>query len=198
MPEPISRPCESEAVMKMVVLFTVAMLGSIPAFAQDQASCKAFFQVLRGNARTPGFRAGVDPAQKDWWNSDGHKKYPGLCLNGAVMSGDKPRYLVIWSSSKSIDQASLPPNEVFGQTADALRGTGPAARIYQPRWDKTSLTIVNVLSDGSPMLPPVYFQADDGGVFDFPYGFLWPDGVKVLDAALKYLSQERVFLSNPN
>ena len=48
------------------------------------------------------------------------------------------------------------------------------------------------------MLPPVYFQADDGGVFDFPYGFLWPDGVKVLDAALKYLSQERVFLSNPN
>jgi hypothetical protein len=44
------------------------------------------------------------------------------------------------------------------------------------------------------MLPPVYFQADDGGPLDFPYGFFGHDGLKVLDAALKYLSQERVFL----
>ena len=143
-------------------------------------------------AGTPGLRIGLDPAQKKWWESKGQKKYPGLCLNGSVMSGDKPRYLVIWSKSKSIGQGSLPPNEVYGQTASALQATAPTSRIYQPRWDLASVTIVNVLSDGSLLLPPVYFEADQHS------WVLLPDSPKVLDAALKYLSQERVFLSNPN
>ena len=178
--------------MKIFAVVALAMLGSIPALAQDQASCKAFFQVLRADAGTPGLRTGLDRAQKKWWESKGQKKYPGLCLNGSVMSGDKPRFLVIWSKSKSIGQASLPPNEVYGQTASALQATAPTARIYQPRWDLASVTIVNVLYDGSLLLPPVYFEADQHS------WVVLPDSPKVLDAALKYLSQERVFLSNPN
>jgi hypothetical protein len=115
------------------------------------------------------------------------------------MSADKPRYLVIWSPhSRSIGHASLPANEVYGQSADILQSTAPTARIYQPRWDKASVTIVSLLYDSTPLLPPVYFQADDGGIFDFPYGFVRPDSLKVFDAALKYLSQERALLSNPN
>jgi hypothetical protein len=135
----------------------------------------------------------LDAAQKRWWEREGgRKEYPGLCLNGSVMSGDKPRYLVIWSKSNSIGQASLPPNEVYGQMASALQATAPTSRIYQPRWDLASVTIVNVLSDGSLLLPPVYYEADQ-------HSWVWfPDSPKVLDAALKYLSQERVFLSNPN
>jgi hypothetical protein len=37
------------------------------------------------------------------------------------------------------------------------------------------------------MLPPVYFEADDH------VWVLWPDSRKVLETALKFLSQEQVF-----
>ena len=184
--------------MKICVLVALAMFGSIPALAQDQASCKAFFQVLQADAGTPGLRTGLDPAQKKWWESKGQKKYPGLCLNGSEQSGEKPRFLVIWSKSKSIGPVSLPANEVYGQTAGALRSTAPTARIYKPYWKYASVTVVNVLPDGSLLLPPVYFNALHGGFLDFPYVFRRPDSPMVLDAALKYLSYERVFLSNPD
>lgn len=178
--------------MKLFLVVALTTLGAMSVFAQDQAPCKAFFQVLRADSGTPGLRTGLDPAQKKWWENKGQKKYPGLCLNGSVMSGDKPRYLVIWSKSNSIGQASLPPNEVYGQMASALQATAPTSRIYQPRWDLASVTIVNVLSDGSLLLPPVYYEADQHS------WVLLPNSPKVLDAALKYLSYERVFLSNPN
>jgi hypothetical protein len=183
---------KARLVVKLFVVIALATLGAMPVLAQDQAPCKAFFQVLRADSGTPGLRTGLDPAQKKWWENKGQKKYPGLCLNGSVMSGDKPRYLVIWSKSESIGSGSLPPNEVYGQTASALQTTAPTSRIYQPRWNLASVTIVNVLSDGSLLLPPVYYEADQHS------WVLLPNSPKVLDAALKYLSYERVFLSNPN
>ncbi|HEV7968130.1 MAG TPA: hypothetical protein VGP19_11200 [Candidatus Acidoferrales bacterium] len=175
--------------MKILVLVAAAMLGSFPALAQDQSSCKAFFQVLRADAGTPGLRTGLDSTQKRWWEGAGQKKYPGLCLSGSEMSGDKPRFLVIWSKSKSIGQATLPPNELYGQTGSALQTTAPTARIYQPRWDKASVTIVSVLYDGSLMLPPISFETDQH------VWVLVPNSRKVLEAAVKYLSQEPVFTS---
>jgi hypothetical protein len=190
--------------MKLSVLIVVvlAMLGSFPALAQDQASCKAYFQVLEADKGMPGLRTGMDAAQKKWWDSNGQKKYPGLCLSGAIASGDKPRYLVIWSKSTSIGQTSPAPSEVYGQTATALQATAPTTRIYQPRWDLASVTIVNVLNDGSLLLPPVYFEADDRAIGAFagagPINSLHPGSMKVLKAALDYLFQERVFLSNPD
>jgi len=174
--------------MKVFVLFAAAMLGSIPALAQDQPSCRAFFQVLQADAGTPGLRTGLDPAQKRWWESKGKKKYPGLCLSGSVMSAEKPRYLVIWSKSNTIGQATLGSNEVYGQAATAMQTTAPAARIYQSRWDKASVTVINVLNDSGLLLPPIYFQTDDHS------WMLFPDSTKVLEAAVKYLTQERVFL----
>jgi hypothetical protein len=188
--------------MKLSVLVVLSMLGSLPALAQDQSSCKAFFQVLRADEGTPGLHAGLDSAQKQWWEKNGQKKYPGLCLNGAVMSGDKPRYLVIWSRSKSIGEASLVSNEAYGEKAMALQATAPTTRIYQSRWDLASVTILNVLDDGSLMLPAVYFEADDRLVGAFtgagPLNALHPGSAKVLKAAADYLFQERVFLPNPN
>jgi hypothetical protein len=189
---------KARLAVKLFVVIALATLGAIPVLAQDQAPCKAFFQVLRADSGAPGLSVGLDPAQKRWWESAGHKKYPGLCLNGSVMAGNKPRYVVIWSTSKSIGPASLSPDEVYGQTATALQSTAPMARIYQRHWRYASVTIVNVLSDGSLLLPPVYFDASQGGFLDFPYVFRRPDSPMVLDAALKYLSYERVFLSNPN
>jgi hypothetical protein len=189
---------KARLAVKLFVVLALATLGAIPVLAQDQAPCKAFFQVLRADSGTPGLSAGLDTAQKKWWENKGQKKYPGLCLNGSVMSGDKPRYLVIWSKSESIGSGSLAPNEVYGQTASALQSTAPMARIYQRHWRYASVTIVNVLSDGSLLLPPVYFDASQGGFLDFPYVFRRPDSHMVLDAALKYLSYERVFPSNPN
>ena len=188
--------------MKISVLVVLVMLGSLPALAQDQASCKAYFQVLQADAGMPGLRTGLDSAQKKWWEKNGQKKYPGLCLNGAVMSGDKPRYLVIWSKSKTIGQTSPPPAEVYGQTAMALQATAPMTRIYQSRWDLASVTVINVLNDGSLLLPAVYFEADDRLIGAFtgagPINSVHPGSMKVLKAALDYLYKERVFLSNPN
>jgi hypothetical protein len=178
--------------VKLSAVVALAIFGSIPALAQGQASCKAFFQVLRADQATPGLRTGLDRAQKKWWENKGQKKYPGLCLNGSVMSADKPRFLVIWSKSNTVGQTSLPPNEVFGQTASALQATAPRARIYLPRWDLASVTIVNVLSDGSLLRPPVYYEADQHS------WILFPDSPQVLDSAMKYLWQERVFLPTPD
>jgi hypothetical protein len=178
--------------MKCFAVVAVAMIGLLPALAQDQSSCKAYFQVLRSDSGTPGLHAGLDSAQKSWWENEGKKKYSGLCLDGSVTAADKPRYLVIWSKSKTMGQSSLPPNEVYGQSPNAVQATAVTTRIYQPRWDQASVTIVNVRNDGNLMTPPVYFEADDH------VWILLPNSRRVLEAAVKYLSDERVFLTKPD
>ena len=186
--------------MKIYVIAAIAIFASLPALAQDQGSCKAYFQVLRADAGTPGLRVGLDSGQKRWWDNQGQKKYPGLCLNGSITSSDKPRYIVIWSHSKTIGQTSVPPAEVYGQTSIALQATAPAARIYQPRWDLASVTVINLLSDNSLLLPPVYFEADDRLIGAFtgagPVTAMHLGSRKVLEAAVKYLAQEQVFCQN--
>jgi len=175
--------------MKLALFALAAMLASPAVRAQESASCKAYFQVLKADAGTPGLHAGLDEAQKKWWDEKGQKKYSGLCLSGAVMSTDKPRYLVIWSKSKTIGQSSLPADQVFGQGASALQATAPTTAIYQSRWDQASVTVVNVIYDGSMMLPPVYFESDQH------VWVLFPNSRKVLEGIVKYLYQERVFMS---
>jgi len=173
--------------MKFTVVVALAMVASIPAFAQDQASCKAYFQVVHAEAGSPGLSVGMSPGDKSWWDNEGQKKYPGLCLDGSVTSGDKPRYLLIWSKSKSIGQASVPPNEVFGQATTALQATAPKEWINQPRWNVTSITIAYVLYDGSLDVPPVHFVAGDHA------GWFFPDKRRALEAAVQFLAQEPVF-----
>src|SRR5579863_248338 len=175
--------------MKVFVLLAVAMSAGFPALAQDQSSCKAYFQVLRGESGTPGLRVGMDSGQKRWWESTGQKKYPGLCLNGAEMSGDKPRYLVIWSKAKTIGQTSPEPKDVYGQSASSLQATAPSTKIYQSRWDQAAVTVINVTGDSNLMLPPVYFETDQH------VWILVPSSRKVLEGALKYLAQEPVFMT---
>jgi hypothetical protein len=174
--------------MKYAILVAIAMLAPLGAFAQDDASCKAYFQVLRAQSGTPGLRVGMDSRQKSWWENTGRKKYPDLCLNGSVNSGDKPRYLVIWSKSKSIGRSTVAPNEVYAERSNALQRTAPKEWIYQPRWNIASLTILNVSYDGGLELPPVYLTPGN-----LTLRVLWPNSVKVLEAAVKYLDQEPVF-----
>jgi hypothetical protein len=173
--------------MKFAAAVALAILASIPALGQDQTSCKAFFQVVRARAESPGLRLGMDPKEKRWWKTEGQKKYPGLCLNGSVTSGDKPRYVLIWSKSKSLGHSSLAPNEIFGQTSGALESAAPQAWIYLPRWNVASVTIAYVLHDRSLEIPPVYFATRDRAAWFFP-----ANG-KVLEDAVKFLSQEPVF-----
>jgi hypothetical protein len=175
--------------MKVFVLLAVAMSAGFPVLAQDQSSCKAYFQVLRGESGTPGLHVGMDSGQKRWWESTGQKKYPGLCLNGADMSGDKPRYLVIWSKAKTIGQTSPEPKDVYGQSASSLQATAPSTKIYQSRWDQAAVTVINVTGDSNLMLPPVYFETDQH------VWILVPSSRKVLEGALKYLAQEPVFMT---
>ena len=175
--------------MKRVVLVAVAILGSMPAGALGQTSCQVYFQLLRADSGSPGLNVGLDSPQRKWWDSKGQKKYPGLCVNGSVTSGDKPRYVLIWSKSNSIGQGSLPSHDVYGQTASALRATAPHDRIYQRRWDQAAVTVVTVRGDGTLMLPPVYFETDDH------VWIVWPSSTKVLQGCLGYLKRELVFLT---
>jgi len=178
---------EKKAIMKLTMVVALAMLGSISAFGQDQSSCKAFFQVVRADQGSTGPQIGMEGSAKRWWESEGQKKYPGLCLNGSVTSGDKPRYLLIWSKSKSTGPSSVAPTEVFGQTASVLQATAPQEWIYQPRWNVASFTIAYVLYDGRLDIPPVHFTAGNRS------GWVFPDDRKALEAAVKFLSQEPVF-----
>lgn len=187
--------------MKVLLLLAVAALTSLPALAQDQASCKGYFQVLRADKGMPGLVSGLDAAQKKWWDSH-QKKYPGLCLSGVATSGDKPRFLVIWSKSLTVGPTSPGPADVYGQMAPTLAGTAPTTKIYQKRWDLAAVTVINVQGDGSLLLPPVYFEADDrwtGALTGAgPINSFHPGSAKVLQAAVDYLYQERAFLAHPD
>ena len=184
---------ESEAAMKLTVVVAVVVLGlSIPAFGQDKTSCKAFFQVVRADTQTPqNLSTGMDGAQKKWWENEGQKKYPGLCLNGSVSTGDKPRYLVILSKSGSIDQSAVDPAEVFGQTTADIQNAAPKEWIYKPRWNFASISVLYVWYDGKIDPPPVHMQAGDRSV-----GWFWPNSTKVIKVAMKYLSQEPPFVNS--
>jgi hypothetical protein len=152
---------ESEAAMKITSAVAVLILGlALPALGQDKTSCKAFFQVLRADTQTPeNLRAGMDAAQKKWWESQGQKKYSGLCLNGSVSTGEKPRYLVIWARSGSIHQTAVATGEVYGQKLILLQGTAPKEWIYRPRWDTASLSILNVAYESNLEIPHIHMAA---------------------------------------
>lgn len=173
--------------MKIAAVCALVLLGCTSSFAQDQSSCKAFFQVVRAQAGSPGLRVGMSDGQKKWWDDDGAKKYPGLCLNGSVTESDKPRYLVILSKSKSIGSGTVSSSDVYGQPASALQGTAPTEWIYQPRWNVASVTIAYITYDGLVEIPPVHFAPSDRDAW------LFPDNRKVLETAVKFLVQEAVF-----
>lgn len=107
---------ESEAAVKLAVVVGLLLSGlTVPTSAQDKTSCKLFFQVLRADAQTPEhLRLGMDGTRKRWWENEGQKKYPELCLDGSVMAADKPRHLVILSRLGSIDETAIAPGEVYG------------------------------------------------------------------------------------
>jgi hypothetical protein len=175
--------------MKLTAVIALVMLGlSIPAIGQDNATCSAFFQVVRANTETPeSLRTGMDGAQKKWWENKGQKEYSGLCLNGSVSTGDKPRYLVIWSKPGSIEKGAVAPGEVYGQTTSALQGTAPQERIYGPRWNRAALSIVALSPEGTLDPAPVRMAAEDRA------HWFWKDSSRVLDVALQYLAQEKEF-----
>jgi hypothetical protein len=187
--------------MSLPLLVALVALTSLPALAQDQATCKGYFQVLRAGKDMPGLVSGLDAAQKKWWGSH-QKKYPGLCLSGSVATGDKPRYLVIWSKSLTVGQTSQGPSDIYGQMAATLAATTPTTKIYQKRWDLAAVTVINVEADGGMLLPPVHFEADDrwtGALTGAgPIHSFHPGSAKVLQAAVDYLYQERVFLAHPD
>jgi len=182
------------------LLYTLAMLACTPAVADGQPSCKAYFQVVQQDGGN--LHAGMDGAQKKWWENTGHKKYPDLCWDGSVSSNDKPRYLVIWSKSGSSDEAKLSkpdgtkttrqpasgtiPN-VYGQHPEAIEKTAPTAWLYKGRWNIAQVSLVTISFDGKMELPPVWVP-----VHDHPFWWPWADSPKVLEGAMKYLAQESV------
>jgi hypothetical protein len=172
--------------LTVVVLGMIVMVGlPVSAAAQDKTSCQAFFQVVRVDTKTPEhFRAGMDEAQKKWWDNEGHKEYQELCLNGSVTAEDQPRYLVLWSKPGSIREAAVTPGEVFGQTTSAIQNMATKDLIYRPRWDRAAVAIVGISYEGNRVLTPVYTTTNDRVLLFFP------DSPSVLRFALQYLKFE--------
>jgi hypothetical protein len=138
-------------VKRSYVAALLMLACAIPAFGQDKTFCKAFFQVLRADTESPEhLRAGMSGSEKRWWENEGQKRYPGLCLDGSVSSGDKPRYVVIISPSGSLGDSAVTPDEVYGLPASAIQSTAPKEWIYEPRWDMASISILTVSYDGQP------------------------------------------------
>jgi hypothetical protein len=133
----------------------------------------------------------MDKVQEKWWENIGQKKYPRICLNGSVSIGDKPRYLVVWSKSGSIEQGAVAPGEVYGQTLSAIQSTAPKERIYRPSWSRASISIAGFSIDGNLDLAPVRMTAGDRD------HWFWMDSSKVLKVALQYLAQEEEMDSTP-
>jgi hypothetical protein len=176
-------------VKRSYVAALLMLACAIPAFGQDKTSCKAFFQVLRADTESPKhLRAGMSGSEKRWWENEGQKRYPGLCLDGSVSSGDKPRYVVMMSPSGSIGDSAVTPDEVYGLPASAIQSTAPKEWIYEPRWDMASISILTVSYDGSLDQPAVHMAAGDR-----TWGWLWPNNTKVLQVAIRFLSKEQVF-----
>ncbi len=178
--------------MKLTAVVALAVLGlSTAAFGQNTTACKAFFQVVHADTQTPqGLRVGMDGAQKRWWENEGQKQYPGLCLNGSVTAGDKPRYVVILSKGGSIHSNAFDPSEVFGQSAAEIQGAAPQEWIYKPRWNFASISVLYVWYEGKVDPPPVHMQAGDRSG-----GWFWPNSTKVIKVAMKFLSQEPPFVN---
>lgn len=188
--------------MKYAVMFALVMLTSTQAVAEGQTTCKAYFQVVEQEGGN--LRAGMDGAQKKWWENKGHKKYPDLCWDGSVTSHDKPRYLVIWSKSASSDEhakfsksdgaktARQPAAEVvsnaYGQGPQAIENTAPTAWLYKARRGMAQVSLATISYDGKMELPPVWVP-----VHDHPFWWPWAESPKILDGAIKYLAQESVF-----
>ena len=188
------------AVM-FALLFALAMLASAAAVAEGETSCNAYFQVVEQDGGN--LRAGMDGAQKKWWENKGRKKYPDLCWDGSVSSNDKPRYLVIWSKSGSSDtgaklskpdetkttqqRASGTISNVYGQPPEAIEKTAPTARLYQGRWNMAQVSLATISFDGKMELPPVWVPVHNHPLW-------WPRAAspKVLEGAMKYLAQEPV------
>jgi hypothetical protein len=180
--------------MRPTAVVALVMLGlSIPASGQNKTSCRAFFQVVRADTQTPqSLRAGVDKAQQKWWENRGQKEYPGLCLDGSVTTVDKPRYLVIWSKPGSLKTSPVAPNEVYGQTAGAIRSTAATESIYRPNWNTAAISIVSVSYQGNLVLPPIHMISGGRAGEWLPRG-----SPAVLKAALQYLAYEDLDRKQP-
>jgi hypothetical protein len=175
--------------MKLTAVVALILLGlSIPAMGQENTSCDAFFQVLQADTQSSeNLRTGMDEAQKKWWDNEGQKEYPKLCLNGSVRTGDKPRYLVIWSKPESIGQAGVAPGEVYGQTLSAIQSTAAKEQIYRPLRTRASISIVSLLANGNLDPAPVRITTEERSHWFSMHSM---DSSKVLNFALQYLAQD--------
>jgi hypothetical protein len=145
--------------MKISAVLAFVLLASIPGFAQTKPACQAYFQVVQMDRRIPGgLVTGMNAEQKEWWEKKGQKKYPELCWNGSILSADKPRYVLLWSSEAPGGPVHIPKGsaaeqptgaDTYGQPAGAIKGA--AATNGRPLLQRTVL-IVNVSSPGEPAL----------------------------------------------
>jgi len=169
--------------MKNDAVLAFVLLASVPGFAQTKPACQAYFQVVQMDRRIPGgMVTGMNAEQKKWWEEKGQKKYPELCWNGSIVTADKPRYLLVWSSERPGGPVPIPRGaaaeqptgaDTYGQSASAIKG---AAATNSPLLQRTIL-IVNV---SFPEEPPIELTKD--------WWFFRSHSQRVLEQALRFLT----------
>ncbi len=182
-------------------LMVLLAVGSPSGSAQDKLACQAYFQVVQMDARIAGgFVAGGNEAQKKWWEKKGQKRYSGLCWNGSVLSGDKPRYLLFWVSENHSQLEEVPTSQSVSGTVTGTDGnTGTfggevdGTKLVQEHWTTASISVLRVSPEGKVELPAIYFHTAGPSVLEryAAAGWRWSsDSQKALEAALKFLSEK--------
>ena len=143
--------------MKRAAVLGFLLAAALPGAAQTKPPCQAYFQVVQMDHRIPGgIHAGMNADQKKWWQKKGQREYPELCWNGSIVSSDKPRFLLIWSSEAPGGPVPIPRSgaaeqstaaDAYGQSISAIEEA--AATPGRPLLRRTIL-IVNVSAPGEP------------------------------------------------
>lgn len=178
------RICRATDFMKGAVVLGFLLVAALPGAAQTKPACQAYFQVVQMDHRIPGgVTVGMNADQKKWWEKKGQKEYPGLCWNGSIVSADKPRFLLIWSSEAPGGPVPIPRSsaaeqstgaDAYGQSVSAIKET--AATNRRPLLRRTML-IVNI---SAPAEPPVELIKD--------WWFFHSYSERVLAQALAFLT----------
>lgn len=139
--------------MRPLFLATLAASLFVTAYAQDksqaeQTSCKVRFAVYQSNPHVPGgMTAGMSKEQGKWYEKN-KKDYAAVCLDG-----EKPDYVVVWSSRFSSE--GEPEPIIFSGATTGVAQPVESERVYLSIFREPD--VKRAQADKSYQARPVYY-----------------------------------------
>jgi hypothetical protein len=192
----VERMMPALIAMKPVAVFLIAAGVSISAYAQATsesehsitAACKIRFAIYQSNPHIPGGIApGMSKEQRKWYEQN-RQKFPAVCLDG-----DKPDYIVVWSSRFSSAGAPEPvinfgaiTGHAGGLPIDASESdvSSPLASEYVYLSIFRAADVNHAQKDKSYQPMPIYYTQHDS------WWTYRKSHHKAIEGALKFLVEE--------